>query len=579
TATCGQEIFRGDRLPKELVGDLFFAEPVGRLIRRTTITVKDGITYIANPYEKQKGEFIRSTDPNFRPINMVTAPDGTMYIVDMYRGIIQEGNWVRKGSYLRKVVEKYGLQNNIGHGRIWRLRHKDFKRGPQPKMLSEKPAQLVAHLAHPNGWWRVTAQKLLILRGDKSVGPALVKMAAGDSNHLARIHAIWTLEGLGLLDAATVKKGLADSHPQVRIAAIRASESLFKTGNDDLAPALKAMAKDKNPNVVIQYLMTARHVQLDGYQQIAQEVVSSTTSRGVKELGGKFTGAPSGKTGPVISKADRKLLSQGREIYQSLCFACHGEDGKGQPLGKAPEGTKIPPNAAKTLAPSLVGSKLLMGHPDGPINVILHGLTGPIDGKVYAGQMISMKSYDDKWVAAILSYLRNNFGNHGSMVRPEAVARVRKATADRKEPWTIEELRKAVPQLMTNRKQWKLKASHNSGSLKNAVDGKMNTRFDTGTAMKKGMWVQIDLPETTTVSGLVLDATGSDKDYPRGYTVHVSKDGRTFSKKPLAKGSGSGPKVQIDLPPTEARSIRITLTRGSRGKYWSIHEMQIYGTP
>ena len=118
-------------------------------------------------------EFIRSTDPNFRPVNVSTAPDGTLYIVDMYRGIIQEGNWVRPGSYLRPVVQKFQLDKNFGRGRIWRLVHQDFKPGAQPRMLDETPAQLVAHLEHPNGWWRTTAQKLLVLRQDKSVVPAL----------------------------------------------------------------------------------------------------------------------------------------------------------------------------------------------------------------------------------------------------------------------------------------------------------------------------------------------------------------------------------------------------------------------
>ena len=97
TATSGQDIFRGDRLPADLRGNLLFAEPVGRLIRRTVITVEDGITRLANPYEKEHGEFIRSTDPLFRPVNMITAPDGTLYIVDMYRGIIQQGNWTQEG--------------------------------------------------------------------------------------------------------------------------------------------------------------------------------------------------------------------------------------------------------------------------------------------------------------------------------------------------------------------------------------------------------------------------------------------------------------------------------------------------
>src|SRR6185369_1845944 len=112
---------------------------VGRLIRRTVITVKDGITHLANPYEDTQGEFIRATDPLFRPVNTITAPDGTLYIVDMYRGIIQQANWTPKGSYLRGQIEAHELQKEIGRGRIYRLRHEGFEPGPAPHMLDEKP--------------------------------------------------------------------------------------------------------------------------------------------------------------------------------------------------------------------------------------------------------------------------------------------------------------------------------------------------------------------------------------------------------------------------------------------------------
>lgn len=190
TGCAGQTVYRGDRLPRELYGNVFLPEPVGRLIRRATVEVKDGVTTVANPHGQS--EFLRSRDLNFRPLNMTTGPDGCLYIVDMYRGIIQEGNWVKEGSYLRGKVIENGFEKNIGKGRIWRLTHKDFKPGPQPRMLEETPAQWVAHLAHPNGWWRDTAQRMLIVKSDKSVAPALVAMTQKHENHLARIHALWT---------------------------------------------------------------------------------------------------------------------------------------------------------------------------------------------------------------------------------------------------------------------------------------------------------------------------------------------------------------------------------------------------
>src|SRR5205823_6618480 len=102
-------------------------------------------------------------------------------------------------SYLRKVVQQYQLDKNFGRGRIWRLVHEDFKPGPKPKLQKAKASKLVPYLEYPNGWWRDTAQKLLVLHQDGKVVPALVKMAWESTNHLARIHAIWTLEGLGAL--------------------------------------------------------------------------------------------------------------------------------------------------------------------------------------------------------------------------------------------------------------------------------------------------------------------------------------------------------------------------------------------
>ena len=226
TGCAGQTVFRGDRLPPELYGNVFLPEPVGRLIRRAIVKVEDGITKLENPYPKS--EFLRSTDPNFRPVNMTTGPDGCLYIVDMYRGIIQEGNWLREGSYLRDRAKELGLQNNIGHGRIWRLVHQNYQPGPQPHMLDETPARLVEHLENPNGWWRDTAQRMLIVKGDRSVVPALIKMAETSPNHLARLHALWTLEGLDALTVKLLREKMNDGHPMVRAGAIRAAEKLLK---------------------------------------------------------------------------------------------------------------------------------------------------------------------------------------------------------------------------------------------------------------------------------------------------------------------------------------------------------------
>src|SRR5207253_2649460 len=238
TATTGPSVVRGDKLPDDLKGDLLFTEPVGRLIRRAKVVKTDGLTQLRNAYPGS--EFVISNDQLFRPVNIQTAPDGTQYISDMYHGIIQELQWSGPGSYLRAKIEQYKLDKVASLGRIWRLRYDGRAAVPAtdtnigqpaipaivphfapPRMYSETPAQLVAHLAHPNGWWRDMAQRLLVLKQDKSVVPALQQMTRSSGTLLGRFHALWTLEGLGALDAGLVREVMKDPSPRMRIQALR----------------------------------------------------------------------------------------------------------------------------------------------------------------------------------------------------------------------------------------------------------------------------------------------------------------------------------------------------------------------
>ena len=119
TGAAGNDVFRGDRLPKDMIGDYFYGEVVARIVRRLRPVKTEGLTQLQNVYPLS--EFIRSTDPLFRPVDMTTAPDGTMYITDMYRGIIQESQWSGPGTYLRQRIDQYALDKVVKHGRIWRL--------------------------------------------------------------------------------------------------------------------------------------------------------------------------------------------------------------------------------------------------------------------------------------------------------------------------------------------------------------------------------------------------------------------------------------------------------------------------
>ncbi len=569
SASCGQEVVRGDRLPAELRGDVLISEPVGRLVRRAKVEMKDGITTISNPHGHS--EFIRSTDPNFRIVHIANGPDGCIYLVDMYRGIIQEGNWTKPGSYLRQVLEQYGMGKIVSHGRIWRLRHKDFQPGPQPKMLSESASQLVAHLEHPNGWWRDTAQKLLVLKGDQSVVPALLKLARESKSQLGRIHALWTLEGLGSFDPELIRSILKDPDPQLRAQGIRVAERLIGKGDSTLLPDLQALSKDPDPGVVLQVLMTGKVLSAagekfwPGYSKFSQQTMLFSPSAGVKTLGTMLLTGADKVGGREFSPADIAVLEKGRTIYQEVCFACHGFDGHGMPMDGLRPGT--------TIAPALAGSRDVTSHPNAVPYILMNGLSGPIEGKTFDAQMVSMNTNDDAWVAAVASYVRNSFGNHGAMVDPTEVKRIRMVSKDRKEPWTVETLQQQLPQRIIA-KGWKITASHAAESALLANDQKAETHWSTPTNQVVGQWIQVELPQETTISGLRLDQSKAANDYPQSYKLELSLDGVKWTK--ISQINGIPGTSEQFFVPVRTKFVKVTLTGAQKDKPWSIAELELF---
>ncbi len=571
SASCGQEVIRVDRLPQEVRGDVLISEPVGRLVRLAHVAMKDGITTLTNPYGQS--EFIRSTDPNFRIVNMANGPDGCIYLVDMYRGIIQEGNWTKPGTYLRQVILQYGMEKVVGHGRIWRLRHKDFTPGPQPKMLAESATQLVTHLEHPNGWWRDTAQKLLVLKGDKSVLPMVVKLAKESNSPLARIHALWTLEGLDALDAGLVRSALTDTDPQVRTQGIRLAERLILKGDTSFITDMQAMGKDKEPCVIVQTLMTgkllssANAMLWPDYSKFSQQTMLFTGSSGVKTLGTFLLTGADKVGGKEFSASDNDLLEKGHTIYQEVCFACHGFDGKGMPMDGLRPGT--------TIAPSLAGSHDIASHRDAIAYILLNGISGPVGGKTFDAQMVPMNSNNDEWIAAVGSYVRNSFGNHGAVLKAADVKRIREETKDRKEPWTAESLHAMLPQPLDS-SAWKAMASDAADKAALAIDNQSKTLWSTKTNQQTGQWFQVELPTESTISGVRLDQSKAASDYPKSFKVGVSTDGIKWTT--AADANGLPDTSEIYFTPIKAKFVKLTLTVAQKNMPWSVSELQLYAT-
>ena len=226
-----------------------------------------------------------------------------------------------------------------------------------------------------------------------------------------------------------------------------------------------------------------------------------------------------------------------------------------------------------TIAPPLAGSLTVRSHPDAVPLVLLNGLAGPTGGKTYDAQMVPMNTNDDEWIAAVASFVRNAFGNHGAMVAPEEVKRLRNGNEARKEPWTVETLRAALPSPLEG-KAWKVTASENPESAGLMSDGKTETRWQTASEQKSGQWVEVELPEETALGGIRLDEWKAQGDYPKTYRMEVSLDGQKWTRVVEANGlPGASEKY---FAPTKAKFVKLTLTGVQRGNRWTICELQLF---
>ena len=255
TGSAGNDVFRGDRLPKDMIGDYFYGEAVARIVRRLHPVKTDGLTQLRNVYPLS--EFIRSTDPLFRPVDMTTAPDGTMYITDMYRGIIQESQWSGPGTYLRQRIDQYALDKVVRHGRVWRLTYEGMGRahgcaedvdrnGGATRRAPERPEWLVAR----HGAAAARPQTGQVGRAGAAADGEELDQPAGANP--------------GALDARRPDGDRRSARPRAdegrRPAdppgAIRVSETLYKAGDRSLAADYKTLAKDADVDVTIQAMLT-----------------------------------------------------------------------------------------------------------------------------------------------------------------------------------------------------------------------------------------------------------------------------------------------------------------------------------
>ncbi|MEM9416342.1 MAG: c-type cytochrome [Planctomycetota bacterium] len=221
TGACGPVIYRGDQYPDAYYGNVFIPEPCGNLLKRVVLTEDDGRITATHAYPDT--EFLASRDERSRFVNAYNGPDGCLYLVDMYRGIIQHRTYVT--SYLRRQILSRGLDTPVGLGRIYRVVYTGNEvSSERPAMSEQSSIELVAHLSRKNAWWRETAQRLLVERRDPDAVPALRALASDVTQPLGQTHALWTLQGMNALDIAVLEAAAESYNQNVQVQVIRLAE-------------------------------------------------------------------------------------------------------------------------------------------------------------------------------------------------------------------------------------------------------------------------------------------------------------------------------------------------------------------
>jgi putative membrane-bound dehydrogenase-like protein len=209
TSSSGVTVYRGAAYPPEYRGQIFVADVAGNLFYRLELE-PDGATFRATRADA-RADFVTSDDLWFRPVNFVNAPDGTLHVLDMYREVI-EHPW----SIPDDIHAALDLRSGADRGRLWRLAPKGFQAPRPPRLSQATTVELVVILENPNAWWRETAQRLLLERADKSAERPLREMLNRSASALARLHAMWTLHGLGQLTSDDWNAALRDADAGVR---------------------------------------------------------------------------------------------------------------------------------------------------------------------------------------------------------------------------------------------------------------------------------------------------------------------------------------------------------------------------
>lgn len=460
TAASALTIYRGDLFDSEYSFNAFVPEPAANLIKRN-ILQENGNMIEGNQAYEQK-EFLRSNDERFRPVTISNGPDGALYVVDMYRGIIQHKTYLT--DYLKGEIKSRELDHPNSYGRIYRIAPKKSKR--HPISFPTNAEGLTTLLEHPNGWIRDKAQQLLIDKKIIEAVPTLRTLVKDSNKKLARIHALWTLEGLGALNTADVIPLFDQPDWHIQMQAFGLMQSIINRENyQDFIPLLEQIIDQKNilaapyvafiANKITVYNESAAINLLDKLIESfpQDELVADAILTNLENKEGEFLkriiARDANANAVIIPKLEKTLSDiakakddintkaatekypKGALIYDSTCSTCHGKDGYG----------------LDGLAPQLNRSDWVTGEKDKVIATVLFGLTGPIivNGTIprVSGDMPGIgqnPEFSNEDIAQIISYIRNAWGNKATDISEEEVIKMRDKFKNRDKAFTMNEI-------------------------------------------------------------------------------------------------------------------------------------------
>ncbi len=254
-SACGPLIYRGQALSQSFYGDAFVCEPTANLIKRNRIREEGFLLNAEGAYENT--EFLASTDERFRPISLASGPDGALYVVDMYKGIIQHGPYMTP--YLREVTLDRQLDRPIHMGRIWRITSKDGNKQAS-NLAGLDMSEIVSYLDDENGWTRDMAQRLLVENGGPDVIFAILKSRA-DMGSKGQLHSLWVLDGLNHMEPEVYLEGMKSADPIVAQTALRILQERFKE-DKEVWPKVSGFVIDHfdqaDPLVQMQMVFTSK---------------------------------------------------------------------------------------------------------------------------------------------------------------------------------------------------------------------------------------------------------------------------------------------------------------------------------